>query len=92
MFKKLTKRPPLRSALETITRDDATGGGGLEEEDHDEKSLAVLSEVKERQKLRERPRGVDVEELNAGLKLAHAPEEAKPVDPFNTLTGGLVGE
>ncbi|XP_075152694.1 splicing factor C9orf78 [Haematobia irritans] len=48
-----------------------------------------LAEIKERQKLRERPHGVSVVGLALGKKLA--PEEEIAIkDPFNVKTGGLV--
>uniref|UniRef100_A0A1I8NQ27 Telomere length and silencing protein 1 homolog n=1 Tax=Stomoxys calcitrans TaxID=35570 RepID=A0A1I8NQ27_STOCA len=48
-----------------------------------------LAEIKERQKLRERPHGVSVVGLALGKKLA--PEEEITIkDPFNVKTGGLV--
>lgn len=48
-----------------------------------------LAEIKERQKLRERPHGVSVAGLALGKKLA-LEEEITIKDPFNVKTGGLV--
>ncbi|XP_037826261.1 telomere length and silencing protein 1 homolog [Lucilia sericata] len=48
-----------------------------------------LEEIKERQKLRERPHGVSIIGLALGKKLAPE-EEITLKDPFNVKTGGLV--
>ncbi|XP_065360233.1 splicing factor C9orf78 [Calliphora vicina] len=48
-----------------------------------------LEEIKERQKLRERPHGVSIVGLALGKKLAPE-EEIALKDPFNVKTGGLV--
>lgn len=60
-----------------------------DEDDKPEEDIAVLEEIKERQKLRQRPHGVSVIGLALGKKLA--PEEEITIkDPFNVKTGGLV--
>ncbi|CAG0919710.1 unnamed protein product [Notodromas monacha] len=82
MFKKPGKRRNLRSKDD----DESPSVDGEASGDEVDKVL----EVKERQKLREKPRGIDVGDLNAGLKLYPDPQEVKVVDPFKTLTGGLV--
>lgn len=48
-----------------------------------------MEEIKEKQKLRERPHGVSIISLASGKKLAPE-EEISLKDPFNLKTGGLV--
>ncbi|XP_005177769.2 splicing factor C9orf78 [Musca domestica] len=58
-------------------------------DDEPEEEPVPLADIKERQKLRERPHGVSVIGLALGKKLA--PEEEITIkDPFNVKTGGLV--
>ncbi|XP_036337089.1 telomere length and silencing protein 1 homolog, partial [Rhagoletis pomonella] len=60
-----------------------------DEEEKQDEEIAVLEEIKERQKLRQRPHGVSVIGLALGKKLA--PEEEIAIkDPFNVKVGGLV--
>ncbi|XP_054734003.1 splicing factor C9orf78 [Anastrepha obliqua] len=59
------------------------------DEEKQEDEIAVLGEIKVRQKLRQRPHGVSVIGLALGKKLA--PEEEIAIkDPFNVKIGGLV--
>ncbi|XP_037938307.1 telomere length and silencing protein 1 homolog [Teleopsis dalmanni] len=58
-------------------------------EEDDEAESATLGEIKERQKLRQRPNGVSVVGLALGKKLAPE-EEINIKDPFSAKNGGLV--
>ncbi|XP_037936007.1 telomere length and silencing protein 1 homolog [Teleopsis dalmanni] len=58
-------------------------------EEDDETESATLGEIKERQKLRQRPNGVSVVGLALGKKLAPE-EEINIKDPFSAKNGGLV--
>ncbi|XP_067643622.1 splicing factor C9orf78 [Eurosta solidaginis] len=60
-----------------------------EEENGADEEIAVLEDIKERQKLRQRPHGVSVIGLALGKKLAPE-EEITMKDPFNVKVGGLV--
>ncbi|KAH8406918.1 hypothetical protein KR222_011504 [Zaprionus bogoriensis] len=58
-------------------------------DDEDKEEQLTLEEIKERQKLRQRPNGVSLVGLALGKKIA--PEEELAIkDPFNVKMGGLV--
>ncbi|EDW72642.1 uncharacterized protein Dwil_GK17111 [Drosophila willistoni] len=58
-------------------------------DDDDKEEQLTLDEIKERQRLRQRPNGVSLVGLALGKKIA--PEEELAIkDPFNVKTGGLV--
>ncbi|KAH8274999.1 hypothetical protein KR018_008738 [Drosophila ironensis] len=57
--------------------------------DEDQEDQLTLEEIKERQRLRQRPNGVSLVGLALGKKIA--PEEELAIkDPYNVKTGGLV--
>ncbi|SPP76961.1 telomere length and silencing protein 1 homolog [Drosophila guanche] len=58
-------------------------------DDEEKEEQITLDEIKERQRLRQRPNGVSLVGLALGKKIA--PEEELAIkDPFNVKTGGLV--
>ncbi|XP_017063473.1 telomere length and silencing protein 1 homolog [Drosophila eugracilis] len=58
-------------------------------DDEEKEEQLTLDEIKERQRLRQRPNGVSLVGLALGKKIA--PEEELAIkDPFNVKTGGLV--
>lgn len=60
-----------------------------EEESDDENLILKLEELKDIQKLRERPNGVSVMALAIGQKV-DSEEEIACKDPFNVTSGGMV--